>query len=471
MELSNLLIVRWASQSRVYTSLAGLVLMLCMTMGLLSWLGIPASYVRLTSELIALLMIGAALPQSMPRRLLTVALSVLPLGIVWAFGSIVAARNGAGVIQMTLFSREILTPVLFFVAFTLKPLERKNQNILLSMLVVLAVVQVVVAAMKFGVMGANEKDWIGTMHQTAGQLGLLMPLLALGYIWAFALVKRRCLLPMAMAIAIGFVAVASEKRALIVLVPMVPIGLFILYRCVQFIQQSRQYRLGCWFVFRYFLAAGISAAVLISLALSSIQSLQPKEFKQLGVKNVFEYVEVYLTRDYDAEMNASRTPVDENPNTHMGRLLLIKEAIAHAIESSWDQRLFGMGGGALLEHPALHQRGTDIMYHQVGLRGPNGLGVRHLLELGFVGTGLVIGWIGMLVVVLLVQLTRGGNPVLVFGALSGLGVLVFDYIVYSEIGWNSGVFMPVLMFLISQAMVSNLTPTVSFGRLGSGLID
>jgi hypothetical protein len=189
---------------------------------LLDWVGLSPSYSRILTEfLAAVLLLISFLGPHTPERRRALALSA-PLVAVAVIGVVVATLNGAKPVEQLLFAREILTRVLFLSAFLCAPVSDALRRRLLGLLAILAAFQVLVCALKFLLFGVNEKAWIGTMTQSAGQLGLLMPAMALGFAWAFGLVRERIAPAATLALLIAAVGVVSEKRATMFLAPAIP---------------------------------------------------------------------------------------------------------------------------------------------------------------------------------------------------------------------------------------------------------
>jgi hypothetical protein len=69
-----------------------------------------------------------------------------------------------------------------------------------------------------------------------------------------------------------------------------------------------------------------------------------------------------------------------------------------------------------------------------------------------------------LVPLLLKALLKAPESVLAFGALTSVVVLLFDYTFYSEMTWNSGVFMPIFALLAAFALRSSPECSQERGR-------
>jgi len=455
MELSRLPLTGRLTLERLATVLAGAVLVVCMTSGLLDWAGLSPSYSRILTELLAaVLLLISFLGSQMPECRRAFVLSA-PLVAAAVIGVVVATLNGAKPIEQLLFAREILTPVLFLSAFLCAPVSDALRRRLLGLLAILAAFQVLVCALKFLLFGVNEKAWIGTMTQSAGQLGLLMPAMALGFAWAFGLVRARISLAATLALMIAAVGVVSEKRATMFLAPAIPMLTLATWLVVGRFARIRRERPGRTVL--HYLAAVATISAIVGLgslvAIPSLNAENPR-YVLYGTHSVIDYIRVYLTRDYDSPMNISKTSVDDNQNIQLGRLLLLSRAVRLSLDQPVPLALSGHGGGWLLEHRFLPHKGVDVLYDRVGLRGPSGLLVRHLFEIGWVGVVLVLAWTLALVTLLLKALLKAPESVLAFGALTSVAVLLFDYTFYSEMTWNSGVFMPIFALLAAFALRS-----------------
>lgn len=456
MKLSRLPLTGRVTLGRFATALAGGVIVVCMTSGLLDWVGFSPSFSRLLTEFLAaaLLLISFLGPRT-PNRRRALGLS-MPLVAATIIGIAVSMLNGAKPVEQMLFAREILTPVLFLSAFLCAPISDVLRRRLLSVLAILMALQVIVCAIKFLFFGVNEKAWIGTMTQSAGQLGLLMPAMAMGFAWAFGLVRSRIALAGTCALMIAAVGVVSEKRATMFLVPAIPLLTLAIWLVIGHFGRVRRERPGVAAV-RYLSVVALVSVIVGFGSLALIPSLNAENPKYLvyGTNSVVDYIRVYLTRDYDSPMNMSKTSVDDNQNIQLGRLLLLKRAVGLSLDQPLSVVLAGHGGGWLLEHRFLPHKGEDVLYDRVGLRGPSGLLIRHLFEIGWVGVALVVAWMLALVASLLKSSLKMPESVLACGAMTSVAVLLFDYTFYSEMTWNSGVFMPIFALLVAFALRSD----------------
>ncbi len=429
------------------------IVLICMTTGVLDAAGIaPAvSNIVTTALAVALLALGV-LGQRRTQLAQAFALTG-PLLLAAIVGLLGGALRGAPPLEILLFAREMLTPVLLLLAFWYAPLDEGGARRIGRLLLLLVVVQIAVSLAKMASVGVNEKGWIGTMTQSAGQLGLLMPSLALGFIWAFGLIRSRVFAAGVLAMLVALVGVISEKRAMMFLACGIPLFVLATWWVVARIgsceiQGCRRRTLS------YLLSASVVAVLVAAASLVLIPSLKGDgaRFERYGTEGTFEYILEYLTRDYDSPMNVSKTSVEDNPNIQLGRLVLLSRAVEDSVAQRPHLALAGQGGGWLIEHRLLAHKGDDVLYDHKGLRGPGGLLIRHLFEIGWLGVGLVLAWIAGLAYLLLRRISRAPEFIPAYGALVGLAVLTFDYIFYSEMAWNSGIFMPILLLLVVAAL-------------------
>lgn len=434
--------------------LAG-VFLLSLNFGVIEALGINVSQVRVAVEAVMLILLTHAIfnasRDDFLRALKWVGLPLLAFGI----GVITSILYRASHLETLLFARECLMPLVFFVLFLIKPPNEKEWKALTTLLVLIAAIQLPVAAMKYWALGINEKGWIGTFHHSAGQLGLLMPMLAVAFLWAYA-IKRECLLvPVLLATGFALICVVNEKRSVVLIMPML-VALLIVVDFVMARAAGRK----PWYCkpqgLRRLLAAFLlSVAVVVTCALQNIPSFDTRtnDYEALSEKTVSAYIWEYLLRDYDSAMNKSADPnVETNRNIQMGRFRLWITGIDIAAGLPFKRFLFGAGGGWLLKHPLLITKPHDIFFHRLHLRGPTSLGFRHLFEIGAVGFLLMLAWMGQVGWALLRRVDHPSAGIIALGAAGAWSVLVFDYVIYSQVGWSAGVFAPLCFLMVARVL-------------------
>jgi hypothetical protein len=314
-------------------------------------------------------------------------------------------------------------------------------------------IQIPVAFAKFGVMGANEKIWIGTWTNRAGQLGLLMPMLAVSMLWAYGLRWNKLKYAVPIATLFALVTVSAEKRAVLVIMPTLVAFLIVMVSTPV---------IGAWCGHvpsnasnpapwrDALLALLVSACVVTSAALLAIPSLDTssRDYENLSSRSVYAYIVEYMTRDFESPMNLSKMTVEENRNIQQGRLRMWVKALAGVSERTLPSVLFGEGGGWLMEHRMLAGKGRDVMFERLRLRGPAPTGLRHFFEVGVVGLSMMAVWF----VWLAFRLFRKSHSAFTLGVYGAWLLFMFDYFVYSQVGWGGGVFAPILFLLVAAAL-------------------
>ena len=337
---------------------------------------------------------------------------------------------------------------------------------LFLLLAVVAILQIPVALGKFILLGVNEKDWIGTFHHQAGQLGLLMPMVIVLFLWAYALRRGRIWPTILLATMFSLISVICEKRAIILVMPVWGLSLIAVN---WWAQKGFKFSLGgirslpvsivksCVIPI---VALCLSSIIVIYVAALNIQSFDKStaeyahmrsEF-QMENPSIWDYTLEYLVRGYDSPINRSKISVDKNENTHLGRIRLWIEGFKYMAQQNTKEMLFGFGGGWLLEHKLMPDKPRDLMYVRTKLRGPASSGVRHLFEIGFVGLTIMILWFLQIGLTLLRRTLSHKHSVLALGGLGIWALFAFDYILYSQVALSVGVFAPVCCFLVAAAI-------------------
>ena len=442
----------------IRTSLLAIVFLVNLNLGIVMAFDISVSKVRIAIEAMILLLLAITAFRSSRadvfRALKWIGLPLLAASIGIAGDLSYQASH----LEMILFARESLMPLVFFALFLLEPPDKIQWRVLLTVLLLTAAIQLPVAALKYCLLGVNEKQWIGTFHQTAGQLGLLMPMLTVVFLWAYA-IKRGCLfVPVLLATGYALVSVVNEKRAVVFILPLL-VALLISIDLIASRLSGRQLReiwyckkLGTCRLLSFYL---LSVVAVIAFALHNISSFDTStgDYENLPHRSVIAYSIEYLNRDYDSPMNRSANPdLETNRNIQMGRFRLWARGIETVAELPLARLLFGAGGGWLLEHPLLTHKPNDIFFDRIQLRGPTSTGLRHLFEIGIVGFLLMFIWLGQIAWALLRRVSDGGSGMIALGAAGAWAIFMFDYLFYSQVGSGVGVFAPVCFLFVAVAL-------------------
>lgn len=435
------------------------VFLLSLNLGVAEAIGIRVSLLRIALDFCMVVLLTYTLSQASRIDLLrSLRWLALPL-LATLVGVAVALLHRANPLEILLFLREMLMPLLYFAVFLLDPPNNREWRALTALLLAIATIQLPIAAFKYWTIGINEKIWIGTFHQHAGQLGLLMPMVGVAFLWAYAINRQRLLIPTLLATCFALISVVNEKRGIILLLPALVVLLIaadLLSARLTGKQWKRIWYLKPAGLGRLLTAFLLSWGIVITCAIQSIPSFDTRtaDYQALRERSVTAYIREYLMRDYDSAMNRSddNPDIETNRNIQMGRLRLLMHGIDIAVKFPVDRLLFGTGGGWLLEHPLLKDKPADLMFKRLRLRGPASTGLRQLFEFGAAGLLLMgiwfvqVGW-GLI--------RRASNPMtrlLALGATGVWSIQVFDYLIYSQVGWGGGVFMPLCSLIVASAL-------------------
>lgn len=411
------------------------LLVLSMTQGAWVAAGIRESILKAALEagFIALFAMGVV-QRMRSRQPLSGIQLILPLCGAALIGVVSGSTQGASFIESLFYVRLIVMPVLFLVGILNVQLERAASRRLLLLIASLMLLQLPFFAYKSMVIGVEEKHWIGALSQTAGQLGLIFPMLVLSILLPRYLAAGGWLV-----LFVGiysFLPVINEKRAAIIMLPALFVAATMTYA-----RLSSRYR--CNGIDLQRITFGKLAPLVLVLLVVWISSVKLIPSLQCAgaepcVRQTVEYGVDYLSRDYLSPMNASEQSKEQNTNIQLGRLTLIKESTAVLAEKGWKTLFFGLGGGAINPSPNLGSNRADIMFDKFGLRGTYSFGLMLLWEGGIASVIAAAGFFVFLWLALEKQLARvHTNSSIIFGGgiILMVAVLAFDFFVYSVSGW------------------------------------
>lgn len=444
----------------------GLILLFSTNMGVLEKVGLSPAVVRIVCSVLAFVLLLLSLRYDGWRgQIHILRWLALPLVAV-VIGVATAISLQANPFEILLFLREMLLPLMFLALFINMKMDANRWKSLFILLAVMAILQIPVAIGKYMFLGVNEKEWIGTFHQHAGQLGLLMPMMIVLFLWAYALRKGHVWQTILLATMFSLMSVVCEKRAIILVMPVWVLSMIAVNWWAQKEFKFSESGISSlpisgmkYFVIPMF-ALCLSSIIVISAAFTNIDSFDTstteyvyigKEAKT-GRSSVWDYTTEYLMRGYDSPINRSKFSVDENRNTHLGRIRLWIEGFKYMTQQNTTEMLFGFGGGWLLKHKFMPDKPKDLMYVRTKLRGPASSGVRHLFEIGLVGLTIMILWFFQIGLTLLRRALDHKRSVLALGGLGVWALFAFDYVIYSQVGLSVGVLAPVCCFLVAAAI-------------------
>ncbi|AGS20635.1 hypothetical protein [Rhizobium etli] len=444
-------------QSSVVEILVGSVLVLSMTQGAWVAAGVSESVLKAMLEVgfIALFVIGVTQRLSSGQRLRGIGI-ILPFGLVVPIGLISGWAHGTSFIESVFYVRLIVLPTLLLLGLLNVSLDRAASRRLLFLIVGLILLQLPFFVYKWLVIGVEEKHWIGALSQTAGQLGLIFPLLVLSILvprylaaggWLILIIMAYSLLP-----------VVNEKRAILVMLPMLLMAATITHLRLPVPRTRKEGSKPKICVTRLLLLFMVCLTVWIS-SVKSIPSLRCEPGSPC-VTQVITYMYDYLVRDYLSPMNISKTPKEQNTNIQLGRLTMIKESARILADKGWKTLFFGIGGGAINPSPNLGPDRADIMFKKFGLRGTYSFGLMLLWEGGVSSVIAAAGffvffWLALVRRLAVVQTNRS----IVFGNITILmvAVLAFDFFGYSTAGWVTHCVTP-FVFTLSAIFIRHGYP-------------
>jgi len=243
--------------------------------------------------------------------------------------------------------------------------------------------QFVFVLIKFAVHGIDEKFLIGTMSNTAGQLGFLLPAVMIPLL-IFMRRSDNIFITYALVAVMFLFGIINEKRVVVFLLPLITLA-SIAMNLEGSILKSK------YFYGNLFIGGLISLASLI-IGVQAVPSLNPEEVLggPVSLSHVFNYAIEYSTMDFGGTLQGSYEEAVNNMNIQVGRVTLWC-SIWNWL-SSVDTRtlLFGTGFGTATSSIWLTED-SDLIFDIIGTRGAISAGGLALIETGLVGF-LTIGY-------------------------------------------------------------------------------
>lgn len=364
-----------------------------------------------------------------------------PIVAVVVIGMLVAIRGVDGFLGGVLFARDLLKPVLLLVvaySFT----QGRSLRILAIAFAVLTVLQIPVAMIKLNAIGIDEKHWVGTMHQSAGQLGILLPLLTISPLVILGLLAGSWVTWLLCFY--SFFAIVNEKRLAMFAMPCLAFAVWLLAVVRQFCRGHKKPPIFPRNRLSTFIAIAVISAGTFYFSVFSIPSLNARGVYAGGtidLQYLKDYLWEYLTRGYVSWLNNPSERLATDTGIQMGRLQLIKQAAHHVYEQPLPVALFGFGGSHTSPSHLLGPDRNDILFERHGLRGATPLAVRILIDAGYAGLIALLAWF-LWIGLILIHRTADENPKIATLGIVGLGwhaVMAFDTFLYSTAMWTYGI--------------------------------
>jgi hypothetical protein len=236
-------------------------------------------------------------------------------------------------------------------------------------IIILVIIQIPAAIIKYLIMGISEKGAIGTLSEGAGSVSAIFPLLVIAIVLPYYLKSKKSIL---LLLILGFFlfAVIGEKRAIAFFTPFVFLLGYIFYSLVnnkklRFLFSGKLYLIIILSVFAFVLGAKI------------IPSLNPER----KVWGTFDYKYVL---DYTEDYRSS----EEESFSQMRREAAVKYFSSLILHSEFLRFSFGDGPGKLIQSRYKDDSGNLMTYYY---------GVRYGGRMGFVWLLLQVGYLGTFV--------------------------------------------------------------------------
>ena len=430
-----------------------LVFAVLLNQGPLQWLELPTLVSRGVPEalVLALLLKVLSVRRSSGRPVRLV--GILPVtGFVICL-ALSAITTSSGSVAALLFVRHTMVFYLMFITALNMDLNPRSYRIVTSLLILIALVQLPVALLKFAQFGIMEGGWVGTLPMHAGQLSTVMPLFVIafllaGYCWlgkSYLLALVPCFL------AFG---ILGEKRAVAFFFPLV---LVVVYSLWVYDRAGRRALLNQAGAFRMTLLAWIIAAMSFGglyVAGRSLYSLNPEQRMGGRFDLLWAVQEMW---DYTTGVNLAGEQYNDNINQSGGDLTTGR--VSSTILTVTDLTIsgpivlaLGRGPGLLIES-ALTEESLFESYMTVGIRGGKTGFVWMMQQVGLLGVVFFVALHAVLGYRLWKIYRRAlspGNKAIGLALISALFVFLLDFFAYSTMWITSGTVQPVWYFLTAR---------------------
>ena len=429
------------------------VLILSMTMGLFQNAGLPLALPKAIEESLMMLLLFKAAVRVMATSSRFRSPGWWAIGGSVLCGTISALANDGGILVSTLYVRNTLNFYLLFLAVMNLPLQPEQGRRLLLLVAGLFALQIPAGLIDFLINGIEEK-YIGTVHESAGQLGLLIPMVATSFLFSAYLHTRgvRYLVGIMLFILFG---VLGEKRATVFVVPTLLAILVAIYYVTP--RPGRRSLRFTWRLLRQMVSVAVATAVLGGMAFYLGARLLPSLNPDGAVGGrfdpafVLDYAQRYNTRDFTSEFNGLDAT---NTGVQMGRVELLKRSFALMKNQDPFTVLFGYGGG-FFSSSYLVGANPEIFFERFEMRGTFPSIAVILLESGFLGAALYLVFHAYFVVRLYQKYRNSSGYYRIIG-LGTLGMsltFLFDTLSYSTVFASTGVLTPTY-YLLAACLLS-----------------
>lgn len=443
---------------------SALTILIALNMGVLAWCGISVSYSKLVCEALAYIIFFVSLYIN-HRDTLAIThaiLFILPLAACGTLGLVVSINSPDGIKGGILFVRWIMSYVLFGAGLLIIAPKYKELKIIRLIIAYFILFQPVVAVVKLLTLGIGESPWIGTLHQSAGQFGVLLPLIAVSYLLPIFLIfnNKTSLL---LILAFIFFSIVYEKRAALYLLPFWFMMIYVIYAVLVILNKNLKKEVINKAITEMLKCAAVIAICFISFIIISLfsPSLNPQEKigGDFSPTHIVNYTRGYMFKDFDHPMNLKESGnTKSNNDKQIGRFKAIVNLWQFMKGQPTGRFLFGFGGGYVNSSHLMGVTRTDILFERTGVRSSVPAAINLLIETGLVGVTIVIIWFAGVALLLIKSLKIANSKNTLNNSLSMVAlftVIAFDFFVYSSVLWTAGVMTPLLFAVLGA----------EFGRL------
>lgn len=379
-------------------------------------------------------------------------------------GTVSYLINDVSLWAYLLFLRDFLPfYCLFLAVLNISNFKYKFVN---NVLITLFIIQIPVSWLKLSLIGINE-HWIGTVHFNAGQLSVMLPLVAISFLFSTYLNKGKTYLIFIIIFFIAF-SMIGQKRATIVFVPVL-LGVLYFFN-IWFLKERIISFRRIYGAVRNIFFLTLVAFFTIYIGCRITPSLNPDQtnWGEFDIEHVYSYIIAYNVRDYgDAvsfrdihtlaknkkgtENLVSEEKVASDPSFQMGRASVTKLAVKKILNSDIQHMLFGFGPMVSRES-RIAGNDFDQMYSKFGIRGSTTGFVTFLLEYGLFGVVVMTLLFCLVQRDIMKHLRDCDIPSYKPYYLGCLGlnfVFVLDFFIYSQSTLLFGVLLPVYFYCIA----------------------
>jgi hypothetical protein len=313
----------------------------------------------------------------------------MALRLIWPFVAVIlfsgasALYHTQSVVYTLAAVQAFVLGFILYLCLVLSPLaNRVPGRALRSLAYGLIGVQFLFALVKLATHGIDEKVLIGTMSHGAGQLGFLIPAIAVPIIVYLQRPGNQVLTWTLIAAMFAF-GIINEKRSVIFVLPLILLAAVLMKRGTRLFRPT----LG------NIVALGAIAAVCVAgvaLGIAFMPSLNQSSAYggDVSVSFAVMYARDYLLMDYGGNLQGSYATALVDTGVQVGRLILWFEILRWLFAQDWTSMLFGIGFGAVTPSSWI-QQSIDPLFELLGTRGAlSGAGLA-LIETGLIGLALM----------------------------------------------------------------------------------